>query len=366
MSAVAMFRLPYADSYTIAEQSHGQPEELHDLRLLDGKSGFVLAPFRITGTEPLLLLHPDRTHTLPLRREDCVAGRAARPAGELAEERRLYAADFAACHARLANGSLAKVVLARRSAETMAREVDAEQLFLRACRLYPRMFVALVHTERSGTWLTATPETLLEGSGGSWRTVALAGTMKLEGAALGFDDPPMPGGGADGGIAWSAKNTEEQRIVADYIEATLIPFAEEVERSRAHTARAANIVHLCTDFAFTLRRSAGIGRLLYALHPTPAVCGMPKATTMEFITACEHSPRSYYSGFMGPLAPDAHTHLYVSLRCMHVSGRHCLLYAGGGLLAGSTEEQEWAETEAKMETMRLVLGDGGQPAADNR
>ena len=56
MSALAMFKLPYADSYTITEQSSGQPEELHDLRLLDGKSGFVVAPFRITDSEPLLLL----------------------------------------------------------------------------------------------------------------------------------------------------------------------------------------------------------------------------------------------------------------------------------------------------------------------
>lgn len=365
MSALAMFKLPYADSYTITEQSSGQPEELHDLRLLDGKSGFVVAPFRITDSEPLLLLHPDRILTLPLRHEDSMAGRTARPAGELAEERRLYAADFATCHAKLTDGSFAKVVLARRAAELMAREVAAEQLFLRACRLYPRMFVSLVNTERSGTWLTATPETLLEGSGGSWRTVALAGTMRLEGAALGFDDPPSPGGCADGGIAWSAKNTEEQRIVADYIEATLKPFAAEVERSRARTVRAANIVHLRTDFTFTLRRPNGLGRLLHALHPTPAVCGLPKAATMEFITACEHSPRGYYSGFIGPLAPNADTHLYVSLRCMRISGRQCLLYAGGGLLADSTEEQEWAETEAKMETMRLVLGNGGQPETDN-
>jgi isochorismate synthase len=49
------------------------------------------------------------------------------------------------------------------------------------------------------------------------------------------------------------------------------------------------------------------------------------------------------------------THLYVSLRCMNIEGDTCHLYAGGGLLKDSTEEQEWAETEAKMETMRRIL-----------
>jgi isochorismate synthase len=58
---------------------------------------------------------------------------------------------------------------------------------------------------------------------------------------------------------------------------------------------------------------------------------------------------------MGMLAPEAQTHLYVSLRCMNIEGSTYHLYAGGGLLKGSTEEQEWQETEAKLETMRRCI-----------
>jgi isochorismate synthase len=57
---------------------------------------------------------------------------------------------------------------------------------------------------------------------------------------------------------------------------------------------------------------------------------------------------------MGPLQLPA-THLYVSLRCMQLLADGYWLYAGGGLLPDSTEEQEWQETEAKMETMRSLL-----------
>ena len=32
-----------------------------------------------------------------------------------------------------------------------------------------------------------------------------------------------------------------------------------------------------------------------------------------------------------------------------------VLWAGGGLLKDSAEEQEWAETEAKLETMRRCI-----------
>ena len=87
------------------------------------------------------------------------------------------------------------------------------------------------------------------------------------------------------------------------------------------------------------------------------------------ILSNEHTPRLYYSGFMGPLnlrhqpsdiSPQPsdlrlQTHLYVSLRCMQVTDTQYRLYAGGGLLKDSVEEQEWMETEAKMETMRRVL-----------
>ena len=60
---------------------------------------------------------------------------------------------------------------------------------------------------------------------------------------------------------------------------------------------------------------------------------------------------------MGPLGLGGATNLFVTLRCMRIEGRECGLYAGGGLLPDSVEEQEWRETEAKMDTMRRVIGD---------
>jgi isochorismate synthase len=58
---------------------------------------------------------------------------------------------------------------------------------------------------------------------------------------------------------------------------------------------------------------------------------------------------------MGMLDPQAQTFLYVSLRCMNIEQDRCHLYAGGGLLKDSVEEQEWQETEAKLDTMRRCI-----------
>ena len=40
---------------------------------------------------------------------------------------------------------------------------------------------------------------------------------------------------------------------------------------------------------------------------------------------------------------------------MHITDSAYHLYAGGGLLCESNEQQEWQETEAKMDTMRRLL-----------
>jgi isochorismate synthase len=208
----------------------------------------------------------------------------------------------------------------------------------------------LVWTEKSGCWLTATPEILLKGEGSAWQTVALAGTMKLEGEQLKYDAPLK-----DVPITWTTKNIKEQRIVATYIAECLEQYASDFSEEGPSTVRAANLVHLRSDFSFTLPDNTHIGNLLQSLHPTPAVCGIPKKSAFDFIVRHEHTPRCYYSGFMGMLDPQAQTFLYVSLRCMNIEQGVCHLYAGGGLLKDSVEEQEWQETEAKLDTMRRCI-----------
>ena len=382
MSAYALYRLPHADSYTALE---GSTQEFTSCVQLNGQSGFVVAPFEVRPDQPIVLIRPDRIEERGARNEErgtrlpvsldsapeqfsFLAPRSSFLENNLVPPSSLlenYAIDFANFHAQLQQGTFRKIVLARCSEQQVQSPVDDKELFLRACQLYPRMFIALVHTPQSGTWLTATPEILLEGSGSDWRTIALAGTMKLE---------PEQLGGEGENVRWSTKNIEEQRIVATYIAECLERFTDDFREEGPRTVRAANLVHLRSDFTFKLATNDCIGDLLQALHPTPAVCGIPKRDAFQFIIRNEHTPRRYYSGFMGPLKTpsgspclggekaspkqgrlEGSTHLYVSLRCMNIESDRYRLYAGGGLLKDSTEEQEWLETEAKLETMRRCI-----------
>ena len=370
MTAFALYRLPYEQQCTLVEQTADAPQELDSCVDLNGSTGFVVAPFSITPSTPLLLIRPDVVNSFPQTEVLTAAQRVALLCEKLmaavstatsAVSRGDYAIDFANFLSRLQAGEFQKIVLARSASCDLP--VSPLAMFHRACTEYPRLFIALVGTPQGGLWLVATPEVLLEGDGTRWHTIALAGTMRLEGADL---------DGEGEHVLWSAKNIEEQRVVATYIAQCLARFAADFHEEGPRTVRAADLVHLRSDFEFTLQDNGGVGHLLQALHPTPAVCGLPKQRAWQFIMKHERNPRRYYSGFMGPLALNPQScvpmaangqsssvslpasHLYVSLRCMQIFSSHGVLYAGGGLLRESQEEQEWQETEAKMNTMRQL------------
>lgn len=367
MTAFALYRLPFAQHYTRVEQTDGDPDEMWSLESLNGRRGFVFAPFVPSPACPILLIRPDKVSSMQVRTLPDI-GKQPTAMFE-SDDREAYSANFALFHSHILAGHFQKIVLARQRTVSAPTKPTSLQLFARACLLYPRMFVALVSTRRSGQWLAATPEVLLKGGHGQWSSMALAGTMpaqdsrnissKCDPADISNISPKCSPALADSacqGIVWSAKNIREQRYVATYIAESLTPFVTDFKERGPYTSRACRLLHLRSDFTFTLRDEDRLGNVLDVLHPTPAVCGLPKQQALSFIQAHESEPRRYYSGFLGPLDMEGLTHLCVSLRCMELTAEGYRLYAGGGLVGDSCEDGEWRETEAKMATMGEVIG----------
>ena len=199
--------------------------------------------------------------------------------------------------------------------------------------------MTLFSAPQCGIWLVATPEVLLAREADRWRTMALAGTMPYA------EEIPQ----------WSEKNVQEQAFVTQYIKNCIDRYSDDITVTGPYTTRAGNLVHLRTDFSFALADDVRIGNLLADLYPTPAVCGLPKQKAHHYILDNETCDRSYYSGFSGPLNLDGHTTMYVSLRCMRILDDRYRLYAGGGILPQSEEQQEWNETAAKMQAMLSLI-----------
>ena len=340
MIATAKYRLPGEDHYFELEQD-APPECLHTPSELNGKEGFVIAPFRMGDEKhPLLLMHPDRTRRLPLPEHipDLALHQCPRR-----EEREAYRKSFAQAMEQLRDRACQKVVLAR-TAEVPTGNYTPDELFLRACHIYPDSYVCLFDTPLTGCWLLASPELLLTGDGTDWYTMSLAGTLPaVEDQLLEVE-------------AFGPKNLHEQQLVTDFILRTIRPLSTHAETEGLGVRHAGRIAHLCTPIRFSTERGkVGIGTLLEQLHPTPAVCGEPRKVAFGIIeNLTEKAERLYYAGFTGLLS-RTDSHIYVSLRTMQLFPRRACIYAGGGLLCESTEQAEWDETCRKMEAVTRIL-----------
>jgi len=344
-----IYRVPEEEPVLIL-QSAGPSFSLNELDELDGKRGFVFAPFRISDSPSLILMQPDvfingwKDINSYLSKEQCaedVLSEEYTNDCPQADNYDSYSQAFSSFISSLREKRFEKLVLSRTSVQPKNSSFSLENALFNACERYADAFVYLYHTPQTGTWLGSTPEILLSGKDEQWNTVALAGTLPFHRAVL-------PN-------AWSEKNIREQQLVVDYVRNQLTAFGITPEENGPFTVRAGELAHLKSEFSFALPEKGRLGSLLGLLHPTPAVCGLPKEEAYRFILENEGYNRRYYSGFLGWINPDGKTDLYVNLRCMEIGASCLTLYAGGGLLSHSEMELEWKETEAKLQTMLAII-----------
>lgn len=326
------------------------PEKVDDIGHLAGKKGFVFAPFHSGEGQSIWLLPlEEEIEVLADRIVDGTEKEAPAPVPLVGKLESVpstgYAHAFSMFSKALREGIFQKLVLSRRAEVPCPAGFSWVEAFRAACRRYVHSYIYLFYAPQTGFWLGATPEILLKGRHGEFETVALAGTQWLKNGKL--------------AERWSEKNVREQGYVADYIGDCLrgqgIPFSEE----GPVTVTAGELAHLKTVFRFSISATK-VCEVVQALHPTPAVCGLPKNEAFHFIKEHEGYHREYYSGFLGMFDPAGETALYVNLRCMQSvsDGVSFRLYAGGGLLSSSVLEDEWMETERKLQTMKYVIVKG--------
>ena len=242
-------------------------------------------------------------------------------------------------------GTFEKVVLSRKECMSFLA-TDLFTLFESLKNNYPTAFCSLIYHPAIGVWMGATPEQLIKVENRELKTMALAGTQKN----LGQKE-----------VVWGIKEQEEQEYVTSFIVDSLKPFMTSLDISEPYTKRAAKVMHICTDIIGKLEPEASLKPILSALHPTPAVCGMPKQESREFILKEEGYDRAYYAGFLGTLNWDSAlggnegTDLFVNLRCMEVEDNHVNLFVGCGITRDSIPFDEFVETENKSTTMKKIL-----------
>ena len=110
------------------------------------------------------------------------------------------------------------------------------------------------------------------------------------------------------------------------------------------------VQHLCTPLEGVLPAASSVSLLDLAadLHPSPAIAGAPRAPALAWLRAHEDLDRGWYAGAVGWMTPHGRGDLAVALRTALLRGDSAILHAGAGIVAGSTPEDELAETRLKL------------------
>ncbi len=297
--------------------------------------GFVFGPFG--GDLPVVVLRADLISYAQQPPAVPPGGNAILPAA-YDKEKGEYKRKVSLAVDTIRAGRFRKVVLSRQIQVATSKTPLA--VFRDLVSHYPNAFCYCWYHPKIGCWVGATPETLLQFSGRQFKTHSLAGTVKKEGNL----NPH-----------WGQKEKEEQQIVTDYILGVLATEGIEAQASPVENVAAGSLWHLKTTISGTLAPGQ-VASLVRALHPTPAVCGIPLEEASKFLREHEGYKRKYYTGFLGELkGSGGETRIFVNLRCAEISGSSAVIYVGGGITADSDPEQEWEETLAKSATVLRVL-----------
>lgn len=347
------YKKPNQQLVTIVTQKNNNLNILKDFN----QSGFVFAPFN------------DASETIIFPRESTVIKNF--NLAEISIEHKKKSKSFDANldeskHLKLVNKTISflkesnakKVVISRKECVDYPN-FDSIKTFKTLVNEYPSAMVYLWYHPKIGLWIGATPELLLQIKNRRFTTMALAGTQKHQ---------------VNSTLVWQKKEQEEQQYVTDYICNLLDKHQVSYSKTNPYTEIAGNIAHIRTDISGVLQPSINLSKLISDLHPTPAVCGIPKETAKNFILHNEGYNREFYTGFLGELNKKTfknrnkrnienqvyknstiETYLFVNLRCMKVTNNTLCFFIGGGITKDSIAINEFKETIEKSKVLKKFI-----------
>ena len=200
----------------------------------------------------------------------------------------------------------------------------------------------------------ATPELLVRLSKSLVTSRVLAGTIRR----TGNEERDFA---LAGSLAKSSKDLEEHEYAVRSVAQALEPFASSTNVPDApFVLHLPNVMHLATDVTGVINDTASkvdIFKLIAALHPSAAVCGTPTEDARNVITELEAMNRGRYAGPVGWIDAHGDGEMGIALRCGQISPdqKSIRVFAGCGIVAGSSADQELAESQAKLLPIRSAL-----------
>ncbi len=248
--------------------------------------------------------------------------------------------------ARIGNGDLEKVVLARDLLATATAPIDVRWPLERLSADYPSCW-----TFHVDGMVGATPEMLVRRERGLVTSRVLAGTIRRTG-----DDAHDLALAAT--LARSSKDLEEHEYAVRSVAEALEPHCSSMNVPEApFVLHLPNVMHLATDVAGVVHDAETVSslELASALHPSAAVGGTPTEVATAMIAELEGMDRARYAGPVGWMDACGDGEWGLALRSAAVTGSTVRLFAGCGIVGNSDPEAELAEAQAKFVPVRDAL-----------
>lgn len=350
-----VYSKPYTFDITALLQKNDTLYKINDY----SESGFVFSPFDVRKDN--LLIPFSKSSTLKMSSEFLATDKVIRQKIDVEIDKPHYLNLIEKALQRIKANEFQKLVISRKEILKIST-IDIIRTLKIMLNKYNGALVYCWYHPKVGLWLGATPETFIQVNGSQFSTMALAGTQEYNGT---FE------------VRWNSKEIREQQLVTDYILDVITPHVDQIEVSEPKTVRAGHLLHLKTDISGILpKNNKSLQELILLLHPTSAVCGLPKIEALQFLIDNENYNREFYSGFLGELNKEAKiesrsnqfsgtsqdhdlhkrvSHLFVNLRCVQIRKNEAYVYVGGGITSGSNSELEWEETVQKAKTIKSVI-----------
>lgn len=250
-------------------------------------------------------------------------------------------------------GTISKAVLARTLDVDLDGPLDAVDVVESLWEVNRGSHVFLFEPTPGSAILGAAPETVATLRDGVFHATAVAGSIRR-------GDSPREQAELAARLLASDKDRAEQRIALDDMLARLETVAHRIRTDpQPHVLTLARIQHLETEIRASVPAEVGILDLLRLLHPTPAVCGLPRDAAMAFLSEEEPFERGWYAGPVGWFDADGNGVFAPALRTGVSTGSGWRLFAGAGIVEGSIPAMEWEETGIKFEPMLEALRGSG-------
>jgi menaquinone-specific isochorismate synthase len=254
--------------------------------------------------------------------------------------------NISQCLQRL-NQDLEKVVLSRKQIYK-ANITDVLSVFLQPHKQNTNHYVFLLKLDEDHLFISLTPEKLFKVDHSILTSDAIAGTRPRGNTER--DDQKY-----EAELLESDKELREHRVVSHQISKAFEKTCSSFERlTKEQVLKLNNVQHLISEFRGELNHKQKYDKLINLFHPTPAVGGHPKKAALELIREIEGYDRGLYSAPVGIISKN-YTEVLVAIRSalLHKSNLH--VYGGAGIVLGSDANEEWSETQKKMNTIREYI-----------